>query len=185
MFEEDEGKTEFPTPKRLGETWDKGNFAKAPEIALVAVLAATFVVLLFKAKERATLLSFWALDIFSHLGQKPVSLENVVRMFHEDAVMLFSTLSPLFFSCVGLVIVSIGLQTGFRVSTQMLEMDINKLNPVDGFKRLFNFKSNLVALGIDSLKFVAVGFVIYGALKKIQYHPIFYTPIPVQYLGLF
>jgi len=185
LFDDDESRTELPTAKKLSEAWDKGNFAKAPEIALVAILAGTFIVLLFKAKEKATLLAFHTIDIFNNLNSMALSMEGVVKVFQDNMLFIGSALAPLFFSCVGFVVVAIGLQTGFHVSTKVLEVDWNRFNPVNGIQRLFNFKNNLVAIGIDLLKFIAVGIVIYGALMKIRFHPIFYTPVPIQYIGGF
>ena len=77
-----------------------------------------------------------------------------------------------------------GLQTGFRLTPKAMEPKLNKLNPISGFKRIFGLKG-LKTFAIDFLKFLAIGTVVWVTMLIIIDDPIFFTPVPIQYLPEF
>ena len=69
-------KTEDPTGKRINEAFKEGNFAKAPEIQVAFMLAASFFALLFYAGNGARDLGLLASDIFSKVGEASIDSES-------------------------------------------------------------------------------------------------------------
>jgi len=63
---------------------------------------------------------------------------------------------------VGAAILAGGLQSGFRISSKVLEVKFDRLNPVAGFSRVFS-KAALVHGGIDLLKLIAIGMALWAA----------------------
>lgn len=61
------------------------------------------------------------------------------------------------------VIISGGLQTGFRIGNESLKLKWDKLSPAKGLKRLFSFKG-VEELGKGILKLVVVAVAIYWVL---------------------
>jgi len=93
-------------------------------------------------------------------------------------------LLPLLLACFIAGIVAEGLQTGFRFTPKVIEPKLDKLNPITGFKRLYGAKA-FITLGVDLLKFIAIGSVVYLTLLIITTDPIFYASIPLQHIPWF
>jgi flagellar biosynthesis protein FlhB len=91
---------------------------------------------------------------------------------------------PIVATCLVAGVVASGLQTGFRLTPKVLEVKWERLNFVQGFSRVVS-KSVLVQLGIDLLKLGALGWVLYGAIRRILDDPIFYTPVDVRHVATF
>lgn len=185
MADQDQSsKTEEPTAKKLREAHERGQFAKAPEVGVVFVLAASFAVLLFGAKDKAFMLASQTVNLFSNLFSIELTQDSFPYLFDEIIKSGFVLLTPVFVATVGAAIIAGGIQSGFRFTPKVIEMDANKLNPVKGLQNIFSMQS-LVTFGIDGLKFVAIGLIIYSALNQIITNPIFFTPVNVSYLGSF
>jgi flagellar biosynthetic protein FlhB len=81
-------------------------------------------------------------------------------------------------------IVAGGLQTGFRLTPNVITVNWSRLNPANGIQRIVS-KDVFVRFGIDLLKLGAFALVLWGALKFILHDPIFYSPVSVLHLGEF
>ena len=178
MFDNDE-KTEEPTSKKLSESHAKGQFAKAEEIAVVAVIMAVFCLFLFTAKDRASEIAVFAKQIFSHLPEYNFTQTEsafLIRYFIQFGLqMVIWTLG----ACLLAVLVAGGIQSGFKLTQKALSINIEKLNPVNGLKKIFSMK-NVVDLGVDSLKLFTIAIVIYNAFLEIKQDPVFYAPVPLN-----
>jgi len=146
-------KTEKPTAKRLRDAKKKGQVLKSREVTdtasyfvLLAVMLAIvpwlwkrFERLFELAWSRTTLQAgnmFWS-NVLADIGR-----ELILLIFPMALVVAASTAIATF------------LQVRGVFTTEPIKPDINKLNPVEGFKRifstmnLFNFFKRLLALGI-------------------------------------
>lgn len=177
-------KTEEPTSKRLEEAASRGQFAKAPEIGTVFVLAAAFLVLLFTAKGHAAEIGRAAQYLFGHLHAISVTREAMAEWAPLAIYFVLGLLVPMALAASVAAIISGGLQTGFKLSPKALEMKADKLNPVNGFKKIFSLKSAFQAV-VDLLKFVAVAGIIAGVVYEAWRDPIFQTPVSLDHLGQF
>jgi len=166
-------KTEEPTPKKLNESWEKGQFPKAPEVPVAFVLAAAFVVLVFFAPDRAASIAKLARNTFTHLAEIDLTQTTAVFWIRQFINMGFGFLFPLMGTVLLAAILGNGLQTGFRLSLKALEPKADRLNPVQGFQKLFSMKKMFQFL-VDLLKFTVVGAIIYSIIKRIIKDPIFY-----------
>jgi flagellar biosynthetic protein FlhB len=57
------------------------------------------------------------------------------------------------------------LQIGFRFSWALLKIDLNKLNPLTGLKRMFKLDKQAIEMGKNLGKLIAIGMVVYFILK--------------------
>ncbi len=149
MAENDSGeKTELPTDHRRNEAREKGNIAKSTDLNAAGMMLAT-----------AAALYFFAITISSNmkdlmevtlttpvwLRMEPVLLiercESVVKLFLQGTVL---TMLMLFISAVFLNVV----QVGFNISTDVLQIKWERLNPVEGAKRILSIRG-LVKLGVS------------------------------------
>ncbi|GAB4270158.1 MAG: hypothetical protein Tsb0018_02350 [Opitutales bacterium] len=181
---EDSEKTEEPTDKRLEEAHERGQFAQSEELSAVFVLFASGSVLFFMAKNYGSKLAIAATQLLSELDIQDLSLDNVISGAFEVAKLGLYVLGPvLLASAVGAVLAG-GLQSGFRMTPKVLELNPGKLNPASGLKKIFSV-SGLVRFGLDLAKFAAVGVILYTFVKGVLKDPIFRVTVPANYLGIF
>ncbi len=160
-----EERTEEPTPRRREEARKRGQVAKSRELSSVAIIGAGF-------------LTFTA---FSYLF-----FEQFYKIFHEclnsyyvpidsssfialSQLMLKHTMTILlpFFAIVCLVAIIVYLvQTGGGVwASEAINLDFDRINPVEGIKRLFSLTA-LFELVKSILKLVILVGVSYWIIKK-------------------
>jgi flagellar biosynthetic protein FlhB len=181
---DDGEKTEEPSAKKLGDAHAKGQFAKSQDVGTAFIVGAVVVVLVFSARDRATQICYFTIGIFSHLHDLTFNETNAAYILNEYARNIFIHLAPLLIAVTAASILAGGLQSGFRLSPKALESKIEKLNPVDGVKKLFSAK-NLVQFAVDGAKFAATFMILYGLIHKIMNDPIFSSPVSLEYVGDF
>lgn len=180
----DENQTEQPTEKRLSEAFSEGNFAKTPDIGVVFVLIAAFGTLAFTARSQSVQIAEIAVSIFSGLGKFAIKEDGVGDWAKVAASTMFGLMLPMGVACAIAGALAGGLQTGFRLTPKVLEPKLSRLNPAEGFKRLFS-PQGWVKLGTDALKLGIVAAMLWGSVKSILSDPIFYTPVALTRLGGF
>ncbi len=77
-----------------------------------------------------------------------------------------------------------GIQTRFRTTSDALAVNWERLNPVEGFKRLFSMRST-VSTGLGIVKLSVVIALCYNVIKKILDDPIFYSSVDVARIAGF
>ncbi len=184
MAEDPESATEEPTDKKLSEAHGKGQFAQAPEIQLVAGLMAGYVVLLAAVPIVSSKILVLSSQILGHLNEYEVSSEAVAGGIKIGFSFLALILSPLLLTCMIAGILAGGLQSGFKLTLEVLETGLEKLDIVQGIQRIFSAAA-LVKIVMDFFKLLIVGTLVYVSVQEILSDPIFYTPVPPIRLGQF
>lgn len=156
-------KTEEPTGKKLSDAREKGQVARSQELSTAFVLIAGFWALKVLGVSVYTEITSYCAYIFAHLNQG-VETETIMRLFLGIMVVLAKTALPIM-----LVIMCTGLgvnifQTGMNFSTEPLEFKPEKLNPIEGFGRIFS-KRSLVELLKSLFKIIVIGFFVFLYLK--------------------
>jgi len=77
-----------------------------------------------------------------------------------------------------------GIQTRFRTTSDALGVNWERLNPVEGVKRLFSMRST-VSTGLGILKLSVVIGLCYSVIKGILADPIFYSSVDVARIAGF
>jgi len=179
-----DSKTEKASAKRVREAMEKGNFAQAQEISVVFTLFAGLLVILWYGQDLAMNVMNVSVSIFGNLATIDLN-ENGIEYWSMQSMTALSRYSGPFL-IAGMIgaIVAGGLQSGFRLTPKALKFGFEKLDPVKGTKRLVS-KDTLVKFGIDLLKLMAIGIILYGAIKKIINDPIFFAVIDFNHIGVF
>jgi flagellar biosynthetic protein FlhB len=165
MAEEGGEKTEQATDAKREEFRKQGNVANSKELGSAVLLLAAAGSVYFLGR-------FFLSNIFEifnyTLGQEMVSL---VRDGHFEEAMKFCAVKGLYLiapvmGAAGVIgAASTIIQTGFLQVEDALTPNFEKLNPLEGAKRIFSMRA--LAEGIKSfLKMLAVGIVLYFLLKK-------------------
>lgn len=156
--EQDESsKTEEPTQKKLEDAKKKGQVAISREVGhWISILSATLVVGVF-APLSASILgrSLYPYIEKPHdiaLGGSGIGGALLDTILQVGLAMALPMLALMLAGVAGNLI-----QTGFIVSGEQMKLDLNKLSPLKGFKRLFGMKSLVEFIkGIFKLALVGV-----------------------------
>ena len=159
-------KTEKATPKRRREAREKGQVAKSRE-----VISAVLLFLMFLC------LKFFSAYIYGHLKNKTIkffTIYNDIEKLYDtsnfrsiivNCIMSFMLIMlPIFGIAILASLLANYLQVGFVFSTKPLMPNFNKLNPIEGLKRIFS-KNSLVELFKASFKILFIGYFIYDFLR--------------------
>ncbi len=164
MGEDSGEKTEEATPHKLREARKKGQIAKGKDITGAALLFASFYTL------QATGGFVWdnMVKISKHTyDQIPYefSIPIVGKILSDAMLTMLIAVGPIFGVTMLVAIFIESLQTGFLLTLEPLMPKLEKLNPIEGFKKFFSMKQ-YVELLKSILKMVVVIWLLYGALKE-------------------
>ncbi len=169
LFANDEGgeKTEEPTAKKIDDSRKEGSVAKSQEISSVAHLAALFLCL--KVFMRFT--SNRLMNVFSHFYREfDVKIGSgfddvMIWQILLDAILYFMiTAAPYALASLVIGFFAQKLQFKWMITAKPLKPKFSKINPLSGFKRLFN-KEKLVELLLSLVKIAVFSAVIYSVIK--------------------
>jgi len=163
-------KTEEPTAKRLDDARKKGQVAKSQEVTVAADLLAFFLMI----KILAPTIGQRSVSIFEKVyeeipymieqeaGELPKLLfKKTVISFILDVIIM---IIPFLLISFALALLCNYIQIGFKVTTEPMKPKFNKLNPMEGFKRIFSTQS-LFNLFKSLLKIILISAVVYVVLK--------------------
>ncbi len=158
-------KTEQPTGKRLADARNKGQVAKSVEInATMGLLAALFV-LQALGSNSYEVISEYMKSCFQNLAMADMTVEMVREIFFLGIFVIFKAAMPVLAVLFIVAIATNVMQVGFMFSSEVLEPNLEKLNPIAGFGRIFSLRS-IAELVKSLIKVSIVGFFIYRFLLK-------------------
>ncbi|MEN4010634.1 MAG: flagellar biosynthesis protein FlhB [Chloroflexota bacterium] len=158
-------KTEAPTPRRLEEARKEGQVARSQELNTAVILLASAFLLGGPGKEMITTFNTLITQSLVKMTQVEISEKILLEMVYSLAVQV---LPPLGFILVGLmlsaVVATMG-QTRFLWSSKKIGFDFKRVNPLEGFKRIFSLRG-LIEIVRALLKLLVVGWVAYSYLRN-------------------
>lgn len=160
MAEENEGasKTEDATPRKLEEARKKGDVPKSQDVAPFAALAAAVAVLAMLGPSLSTRLAEALSGFVAHAHELSLTDGGGSRVMYEALLAALSVVGA---------IGNIG-QHGLLWAAEKVKPDLKKLNPLDGFKRLFG-PDALINFGKTFIKLLAVAAAAWIAVKPRLY----------------
>ena len=110
--------------------------------------------------------------IYSHLVQN-IDTETLLELFLEIVILLVKTVFPIMFAVLLTGLAINFYQVGLNLNTEAIGFKLDKLNPINGFGRIFS-KRSLVELVKSLFKIAIIGFFLYRSLKEeLPYMPQF------------
>ncbi len=167
MGEQGGEKTEEPTPHRLREAREKGQIAKSKEITTAVLLLLSYFLFRYMGESMWKELSGMAYTILSlipHIA-KEFSLSMVAYVLLIGIRALAFTVAPIFALTFVAAIITESLQTGFVVAVDPLAPKLERINPQEGFKRIFSLQG-LVETIKSILKIVIVFYIMFVAVRE-------------------
>lgn len=177
-------KTEEPTPKRLEEAHDEGRFARSVELQVVFTMLSFFLAVVFTLEGRIHELTKTVTMLWGKMHRYPLSIDSATWGIRYLVALALYLLGPMLIALVLGSLLGGGIQSGFRLSWKALGFKWERISLEEGWKRLVGGQ-NWVQLGVDGLKFVLLGWVLYGATQQILNDPLFYTSVEVTHVGPF
>lgn len=158
-------KTEEASPQKLKQARDKGQVSKSQDaiqaLGFIGVFSVTALSLSWLSGE---LLGFLA-RCFAAAATRGDEMPVVVAVLEEALWLTMKASMPALAAAFLMGLAGNYIQVGFLFTVEPLKPDIKKLNPVDGFKNLFS-KKRLVEALKNIIKFIAVSWIAYGAVKE-------------------
>ncbi|SHH83377.1 flagellar biosynthetic protein FlhB [Sporobacter termitidis DSM 10068] len=158
-------KTEKASPKKRRDTRKKGEVHKSSDMCSAIMLFITFGTLKvgyegFLRSMRG--FSSWLLSDSVIVGNaKNVTASSVVLYYKDILNGILPLLLPfMLIVMIGGAVVHV-VQTGPMFITEKLKPDFKKINPINGFKRIFS-SASLVELGKSIFKIVILGYIVYS-----------------------
>jgi flagellar biosynthetic protein FlhB len=164
MSEQAGERTEQATSRRWEEARRKGQVASSREVSAAAAMAATVAVGSFLGAYAFGMLIVSMRQWFAQAGSVTVSQSTLPALAMHGARDILMIAVPF-----GALLLVIGVaaqiaQSGWMWSTERLQWDPARLNPINGLKRLFTLRA-FMELPKSFLKIVIIGGVAYWNLK--------------------
>lgn len=169
--ESNDDKTEEATPYKLQKEREKGNVAKSKDMASAMVLLMSMLLLYMLGDYMlesmgALTIRFLQTEIAGNPGNIPVpSQERIVALMYQWMIWSVIPMAPfLVLILIGAMLAHV-VQTGPMYAPEALKLDLTKLNPIAGFKRMFSLKSFMTLL-MNMGKLLIVVVVVWLTLRE-------------------
>lgn len=138
--QQEQDRTEPASPHKLREAHKRGQVAKSLEINSFLLLGVVLMVTYFMGEDFIAEQLHLSKVLLSEAVHLDLDEKTVLGLFKYTFTFLLSALSPLVAAIMLVGILANMLQTGPVFSFHPLKPDLNRLNPVNGFKRIFSKK---------------------------------------------
>ncbi len=144
-------RTEAATPRRRQEAREKGQVARSTDLSAALLLLGGLLTLRMFGPHMTTELVRLMRESLAACDPDARAAADVARVIAAAGLALLYAIGPLMGVLMLISALSGIVQVGFLFTTQPLMPKLDKLNPINGVKRLFNTRT-LVQLGINLLK---------------------------------
>lgn len=156
-------KTEKATPKKKQDARKKGQVAKSQDVNTAVVLLSVFFFLMLFGKTMTEKM----IGILRHSLQNYMFMELTANNIHSILIEILGELT-VFLGPVMLVAMIAGVaanyaQVGFMYSPEAIQMKLEKINPLSGFKRIYSMRA-IVEMLKSILKISFIGVIAFSVL---------------------
>ena len=157
-------RTEEPTAKKRADARKKGQVGRSQELNTAFVLLVGFFTLKLLWDSIYLSIASYTTYVFTNLNQS-VDTENIIHIFIGIIVVLAKTAFPIMFAIMLIGLAINFFQVGLNFNTESIEFKLDKLNPINGFGRIFS-KRSLVELAKSFFKILVIGFFLYRFIHE-------------------
>ncbi len=160
----DPSKTEKPTGKRISDARKKGNVAKSQDVNNAAVLLTASVMLYFSWPPLAEVLRNLMAERLGHFPDQDLTVDYLMHLASQIMQAVGLVLAPILLALLVVGVVVNYVQVGNLLTFEAIKPKLEKLNPVNGLKRLFSLRSTIEAIkGIA--KIALIGWICYAVIS--------------------
>lgn len=166
MSEDKDSKTEEPTPKRRSEARQKGQILKSKEVNTAALILVAAYAMNWSGPHIYK-------TIFKYLQATFFEIPYMVQRFFQadlhayglkSVQVIFLMVGPIFAAVFVTALLVELVQVGVLITGKPLKPQLERINPIKGFKRIFSLKS-LVELVKSAIKTAIVGWVVFTTIR--------------------
>ncbi|MBB5179294.1 flagellar biosynthetic protein FlhB [Planomicrobium koreense] len=156
-------KTEKATPQKRQESKRKGQVAKSAEIPSALIMVGGVMLLSFLGGWLLDqILAIYRINFTQYINWEWTS-SNVRTLFEQMTVNAVKIMAPIMLAAVVFGILGNYVQVGSMFTTEPLKMQLNRLDPIQGAKRIFSIRA-LVELAKSLMKIAIIGFAAFSVL---------------------
>ena len=160
-------KTEPASDRKREEARGKGKVVRSVELNSAFVLLFGLLVLYFGSTALVSGLASIARSAFTRSGTLALTAENVHHMVSNGVIHIGLVIAPIVLGFLVIGLAAGYLQVGFMFSPKAMQPSFEKINPLNGVKKLLLSRRSLVELAKSIIKIIVVGMVAYGALQEV------------------
>ena len=177
-------KTEPASDRKREEARGKGKVVRSVELNSAFVLLFGLLVLYFGSTALVSGLASIARSAFTRSGSLTLTAENVHHLVSNGMLHVGVLIAPI---VAGFLVIGLAagyLQVGFMFSPKAMAPSFEKINPLNGMKKLLLSRRSLVELAKSIIKIVVVGMVAWWALQEVLAEtPVLVDSDPAVLLG--
>ena len=184
MSEQVGDKTEQATPRKLEEALKHGNIPRSAEVQTVFVLLFAIAALTFTGKDTWRQFVSAIVMTFGHLHDTDLTPNSLQGYAISGVLVFLRCAGPVVLACALGGLLAGAIQNKFNTASEALTPDWNRVNPVEGFKRIFSMRS-APTTGIAIVKLLFIIALTYNEIVKVLNDPIFTTSVNVSRMAQF
>ncbi len=167
LFMAMDDKTEKPTPKKRRDTREKGEVLKSQELSSAVVLLSLVTIIKTFSSYIGLKVSsvFLELRMDTNLESANFDKDFVHNYLIKGLVFILLCIFPILVAAVLTGLLVNYMQIGFLLTTKALRPRFDRLNPINGLKRVFSMRA-LVELLKSIIKITILGLVLYSTISK-------------------
>lgn len=181
IFFANSDKTEEATPRRKEEARKKGQAAKSRELISAVTLVGVIIAMAAMGDYGLKNLEGFLTKSLENIGRGVTGEGDVINLFIYVVIEFFAITLPVFAVVIVLSIGANVLQTGFIHSTEPLKPKLSKLNPIEGFKRMFSGRAFMELLKAIA-NIAVIGYVVFVYVKDQIYRILLISDMGVNSL---
>jgi flagellar biosynthetic protein FlhB len=156
-------KTEKATSKKREEVRKKGQVVKSSDVNTAISLLAIFLFFLSSGKLLSSKFMAIFYETFQHYLLNQITIEQVQSIYIKVIIEISGALGPILLVALLAGVGANYMQVGFLFSTEAIQMQLSKIDPIQGFKRIYSLRA-IVELIKSILKIVFVGVVTFSVI---------------------
>jgi flagellar biosynthesis protein FlhB len=177
-------KTEQPTPRHLEEAQKKGQVPRSSEVQTVLVLLAALAAISFTGRETFLRLVGMFSSSLSHLHDLPLSANTLQAYCLQAMLFVAAVTGPILAATAVGGILAGALQNRFSISSEVVNLDWQRVSPLAGFQRLFSFRQ-VAPTTVALVKLTIIISLSYAEVHRILSDPIFGSAVSLGHIGEF
>jgi len=161
-------KTEKATPKKRKDERKKGNVFKSKDVvSVVSILIAFFMIVQLAPFISGQVREFY-FKLMSTAGTaEMMTITQSSQLYRQAVMVVFICTAPIMAAMFLVAFVVNGIQTKFLMTGELLKFKGNRINPIQGFKRMFSLRS-LVELGKSIIKILVIIWLVYRSILELM-----------------
>jgi flagellar biosynthetic protein FlhB len=161
----DPSKTESATPKKRREARAQGQVARSQELASSVNLMVGVSMLFITGTYICHQLKNYACQVFAQMSSAPGEFKEIMPFLNQAGITVLTTVAPVLAALFAASLLINYAQVGLEFSGDALKPNTNRLNPLNGVKRIVSMRG-WVELIKASIKIILSGAIAWGVFSR-------------------